>query len=75
MENDMKTKWEYIFKNVSIDGTDVVEAQKALNSMGQDGWEAVTWISDPRNPRVGWVLVKRPVRTPASVRGTSVSGI
>ena len=49
-------QWEYkvVFKSKSIDLDPLEEAEKALNSLGADGWECVGFFADRR------VLLKRP---------------
>jgi hypothetical protein len=70
------TKWEYRMKQIgTATEEDASLAEKILGDAGNDGWEAVAFIPDPRLNTQGWVLLKRPARKPASVRGANIKGI
>lgn len=52
-------KWKYRIHEVTLGDRNIVDiAERDLNEAGQRGWEAVAWIPNPSNPKLGWLLLK-----------------
>jgi hypothetical protein len=57
--------WEYRIEPLDAGGAHNYPetSLKNLNQVGNEGWEAVAWLSNPNRPGSGWVLLKKPIRS------------